>query len=637
MSDYILLHTHSIMAFLLCTVAFGMLLYINRHYDGSESMRVFRIFYVGQVSWQFFDMLRYSMHPDYYGGLFYQLTVAAGTIPALSLLLWAYIQFNYLFLGDIYPRERKAVGYIMILTGIVTCTAAIWNEFFNHSDVEIFNLIGFVYGLIINLWAGMVCARKARHFQRLNQMYYSNGIGYLGLVNVLFITACVIAVIFGFYSPIGYWSFFILIWSGNLFEIIIYINYGAMYTSFKTKLIGFTFVILMSVLMIVALVFYPPLSPEEIAVSLTQQGGLTKLFWIIIIVLIIILFFLPSLLKKTLTDPLQSLLLGVQNVNNGDYTIQLPVGQPDEIGTLTTNFNEMTQTLKKSKEDLVKYAENLEEKVSQRTEQLQDSLIKLHETQNQLIQNEKLAALGELTAGIAHEIQNPLNFVNNFSEISAELIDEMIENINSAEYTEATQLATDIKSNLEKITNHGKRADSIVKGMLQHSRTSTGILEPTNINELADEYLRLCYHGFKATDKSFNTQISTSYDKDVQKINLLPQDIGRVIMNIFSNAFYAVNDRKQQSESGYEPLVTLRTLKESKTIKIFISDNGKGMSDEVKEKIFQPFFTTKPTGKGTGLGLSLAFDIITKGHKGTINVESKIGEGSTFVISLPIG
>jgi signal transduction histidine kinase len=245
-----------------------------------------------------------------------------------------------------------------------------------------------------------------------------------------------------------------------------------------------------------------------------------------------------------------------------------------------------------------------------------------------------MASLGELTAGIAHEIQNPLNFVNNFSEVSNELIDEMNNELEKGEIEEAREIASDLKQNLEKINHHGKRADAIVKGMLQHSRKSTGQKEPTDINALADEYLRLSFHGLRAKDKNFNATIETDFDNSIRKINIIPQDIGRVLLNLFNNAFYAVNEQKNKNLISYEPKVFVRTQKCDGKIQISVRDNGNGIPKKILDKIFQPFFTTKPTGQGTGLGLSLSYDII-KAHGGEIKVESEEGEGSEFVIQLP--
>ncbi|WP_229236226.1 sensor histidine kinase [Emticicia sp. TH156] len=275
--------------------------------------------------------------------------------------------------------------------------------------------------------------------------------------------------------------------------------------------------------------------------------------------------------------------------------------------------------------------EMLEKQVAERTAELARSLDDLKKTQTQLIQSEKLASLGELTAGIAHEIQNPLNFVNNFSELSKELIDELQEERARPERDEALEeeLLGDIAQNLEKINHHGKRASSIVRGMLEHSRSSTGKKEPTDINAMAEEYLRLAYHGIRAKDKSFNADFKTDLDANLPKVPVIAQDFGRVLLNLINNAFYAIKDMEGKGQ------VIVQTRQTGNQIEIKVTDNGVGIPDAVKSKIFQPFFTTKPTGQGTGLGLSLAYDIITKGHGGTLNVETKEGEGTTFVIKLP--
>jgi signal transduction histidine kinase len=273
-------------------------------------------------------------------------------------------------------------------------------------------------------------------------------------------------------------------------------------------------------------------------------------------------------------------------------------------------------------------------------QQVDKALVELKQAQQQLVQSEKMASLGELTAGIAHEIQNPLNFVNNFSEVNQELLTEMQDEIEKGNFGEVKAIAKDLTENEKKITYHGRRADSIVKGMLQHSRTSTGQREPTDINALADEYLRLSYHGLRARDKTFNADFKTDFDPSLTKINVIPQDIGRVLLNLINNAFYAVDEKvkseKQKAESlNYQPNVLVSTKKSGDEILISVRDNGNGISESVKDKIFQPFFTTKPPGQGTGLGLSLSYDIV-KAHGGELKVETKEGEGSKFVISIPI-
>jgi two-component system NtrC family sensor kinase len=274
--------------------------------------------------------------------------------------------------------------------------------------------------------------------------------------------------------------------------------------------------------------------------------------------------------------------------------------------------------------------------ITQQKNELQETVKELQATQAQLIQQEKLASLGELTAGIAHEIQNPLNFVNNFSEVSMELIEEMEEEMAKGDMEEANAIAADIKQNLEKIRHHGKRADGIVKGMLQHSRASSNIKEPTNLNTIADEYFRLAYHGLRAKDKSFNAELVANLDPNLPLINIVPQDVGRVLLNMFTNAFYAVHQKQKTVGGDFKPRVEVSTKVIGKEVEVIVRDNGSGIPDAIKDKIMQPFFTTKPAGEGTGLGLSLSYDIIVKAHKGHINIESKEGEGTAFVITLPL-
>ena len=284
--------------------------------------------------------------------------------------------------------------------------------------------------------------------------------------------------------------------------------------------------------------------------------------------------------------------------------------------------------------------------ITRQNEELETTLVELQSTQKQLIQAEKMASLGELTAGIAHEIQNPLNFVNNFSEVSVELIAEMKEELKAGNTEAVIEIAEDIEKNLYKISHHGKRADAIVKGMLQHSRSSTGIKEATDLNSLADEYLRLSYHGLRAKDKNFNATMVTHYDENIGLVYIIPQDLGRVFLNLYTNAFYSVSAKKKaaaQSNASYEPTVTVITKlvknggdEGEDIIWISVKDNGMGIPQKVLDKIYQPFFTTKPSGEGTGLGLSLSYDIIYKGHNGKMTVDTKEGEYAEFIIVLPI-
>ncbi|MBK6635711.1 MAG: two-component sensor histidine kinase [Chitinophagaceae bacterium] len=278
--------------------------------------------------------------------------------------------------------------------------------------------------------------------------------------------------------------------------------------------------------------------------------------------------------------------------------------------------------------------ERTQQKELAQAKEIEKAYTELKATQAQLVQSEKMASLGELTAGIAHEIQNPLNFVNNFSEVNTELISEMKEELNKGNIEEAKTIANDIDENEQKIIFHGKRADAIVKGMLQHSRSSNGVKEPTNINALADEYLRLAYHGLRAKDKSFNAGMKTDFDESIGNINIIPQDIGRVILNLITNAFYVVDEKKKSGIANYEPTVSVSTKKIGDKVEVNVKDNGNGIPQKVLDKIFQPFFTTKPTGQGTGLGLSLSYDIV-KAHGGELKVETNENEGSTFIIQLP--
>ena len=323
------------------------------------------------------------------------------------------------------------------------------------------------------------------------------------------------------------------------------------------------------------------------------------------------------------------------------------------IYVMVQNSREVKQRLKQ--EERLREAEarkaELEHLVAERTAELsqqkdalEQTLTELKAAQDQLVHAEKMASLGELTAGIAHEIQNPLNFVNNFAELSVELAHELLEELEKPDFDRGfvEELVRDLTQNQEKINHHGKRAANIVSGMLQHARSSTGAKEPTDLNALADEYLRLSYHGLRAKDKSFNANMRTDFDPAVGTVAAVPQDLGRVLLNLINNAFYAVAQKKKNlaaASSGaeaYEPTVAVSTQKRSNTVEIRIRDNGTGIPDSLRAKIFQPFFTTKPTGQGTGLGLSLAYDIVTKGHGGTMDVETQEGEGTVFIIQLPL-
>jgi len=341
-------------------------------------------------------------------------------------------------------------------------------------------------------------------------------------------------------------------------------------------------------------------------------------------------------LSRTISIPVLALRDAARKVGEGDLGQKITRIRRDEIGQLEKAFNKMIDDLDKTTNDL-----NEKNEVLQATNStLNDTLSELKKTHAQLVQSEKMASLGELTAGIAHEIQNPLNFVNNFSEVSMELIGEVLEErakpTGERDETLEAELLEDISKNLEKIAHHGKRADGIVKGMLLHSRASSGVKELTNINTLCDEFLRLSYHGLRAKDKSFNATTKTDFEAESPMVNVVSQDLGRVILNLLTNAFYTVNERKKENPQGYEPTVSVSTKKVGDRMEIQVRDNGNGIPKKVVSKIFQPFFTTKPAGQGTGLGLSLSYDIINKGHGGELRVDTKEGEGTVFTISLPV-
>ena len=323
------------------------------------------------------------------------------------------------------------------------------------------------------------------------------------------------------------------------------------------------------------------------------------------------------------------------------------------IYALVQNHKEHKRRIKQEEETQLAEARKaeLEQMVTDRTtelttekEKLELALSELKATQDQLIQSEKLASLGELTAGIAHEIQNPLNFVNNFAELSGELAIELKEEIDDLkiqgnEKENIADLLGDLTQNQEKINHHGKRAASIVNGMLQHARTSSGKKEPTDLNALSDEFLRLAYHGLRAKDRGFNATMKTDFDEKVGNVEVIPQDIGRVMLNLITNAFYEVTEKKKQATASgqdYEPTVAVSTKRSGDMVMLTVKDNGNGIPSKALDKIFQPFFSTKPIGRGTGLGLSLAYDIVAKGHGGELKVETKEGEGTAFIVQLPV-
>jgi signal transduction histidine kinase len=338
-------------------------------------------------------------------------------------------------------------------------------------------------------------------------------------------------------------------------------------------------------------------------------------------------------LARRMVGPIQALRAGAARIGGGDFAQRISIRTGDELEGLADQFNDMGARLQESYADL-------EKKVESRTRELSQSLHDLRAAQGRLIQTEKLASLGQLTAGIAHEIKNPLNFVNNFSAVSAELIDELNEVLKSADLDDKTREEIDelthmLKGNLEKVVQHGKRADSIVKNMLLHSREGSGERRPADINAIVEESLNLAYHGARAEKPGFNITLERDLDPDAGMIDLYPQEITRVFLNLISNGFYAATKRKQAGEEGFEPTLFASTKNLGNRVEIRIRDNGVGIAPEVKEKIFNPFFTTKPAGEGTGLGLSISHDIVVKQHGGTIDIDTKPGAFTEFIITLP--
>lgn len=378
---------------------------------------------------------------------------------------------------------------------------------------------------------------------------------------------------------------------------------------------------------------------EELLATIAEFKYLS---WAVLLLTAILVTWIASYVAKKITTPIQSLTDKTKLMTAGDLSQKIETPYQDEIGKLGASFNEMASQL----DHIVKHLDSLVEKrtaeVNQKNEQLVETIEELRQTQSRMITQEKLASLGALTAGIAHEIKNPLNFVNNFSELSIDIqkdlaahIEKVVSHLNASEAEELHELWQTLELNLKKIHEHGKRADSIVYNMLQHSRGVPGEKVPTDVNTLLDEYVTLAFHGMRAKDGSFNVKIEKNYDPSLEKISLSPQEVCRVFLNLLNNAFYAVHQRKKKENGAYAPLVKVSTENHPDFVLIKIRDNGPGISNEVKEKLFTPFFTTKPTGEGTGLGLSLSYNIIVQGHGGAITVDSEEGQFAEFIIKLP--
>ena len=646
---YFLLSTFSLMALIIMLTAAFFIVSLNRTPGKADYKKWLIIYYTGLLLWHSMGFISGGLHSDL-RELTYRYTNTLFNI-GLSITGFAAIQIAYLFPEKAFDKERKWVKYITAGLIFFFIGALLWFHFIQDQQLlssktyaGFVNPLAGLFGLVITIWVVIIYIRKIVYFKR----HKSNHVVPARLLAVCRIFILFISFLFIYPGAQNTWvmlTYTYGIWILVQAEVLIFIIYSIFPVPFRPKLVGFLFASVMTILSVATMILVPFTTnaedPANLAQRLLDQPTLIRLLMIIVGSAIFVLLLFPLILKISVIEPLQRLMLGIRQADRGDLNVNIPYGVLDEIGIVTRNFNHMAHSLKKTKDELTNYANTLESQVANRTNELRQSLKELQTTQKQLIQSEKMASLGELTAGIAHEIQNPLNFVNNFSEINQELIAEMKEEIGKGNYEDAMAIAKDIEENQLKINHHGKRADAIIKGMLQHSRTNNGEKELTDINALADEYLRLAYHGLRAKDKSFNAVTKKDFDKSIGNLNIIPQDMGRVLLNLITNAFYAVTEKKKQQEdnlpagqAGYEPTVSVSTKKDGDKVLISIKDNGNGIPERVRDKIFQPFFTTKPTGQGTGLGLSLSYDIV-KAHGGEIKLETSEGEGTEFIISLP--
>lgn len=632
-----MLRTHSVMAFILALTAVGMFFHLYRLRQPVKAKNWLMTFYFGLFCWQTENVIRYSMPASYDGTLPQKISVAAVLIPSLSLTLLAHTQYLYQFLVHLYIRESRVVLKLSFALFLFEFAFVIWNEFYAGGNIEFSRFSAFLFASVFSLWMISVALRKAFHMLTIDPRIAEAHFIY-AIINGCYVIGSSISVAFGFMTVAGSWSYFIFLWLGNLASIVLYISTAAVPASFQTKITGFTFVVAATILCIVTLAFYPPDSADSLYAQMVKHQGLMRLMIITVLVSVMIWLLLPFMLNISLTNPLKRLVIGVQQVNEGKLDTKVEIGLMDEIGLLTQNFNQMTQSLKKAQEESKEYARILERKVVERTAQLEQSLKDLRAAQAQLIQTEKMAYLGELTAGIAHEIKNPVNFIVNFSELTEDLAKEVKEEVGreAIDKGQISGLLDDIMGNIQKIGFHGKRASNIVNSMLVHSRTSKGLKVTTDINDLVETYLRTSYEEMLIKNKSFNAVMQKQYDPDVGMLEVIPEDIGRVLLNLFSNAFYAVEEKKRRLNGEYEPTIQVITKKANGKVELCVKDNGIGIAQNVVDKIYQPFFTTKPTGEGAGLGLSLSYEIITKGHGGELIVESKEGQGTTFRILLPV-
>jgi signal transduction histidine kinase len=635
----ILLHPHAVMSLILCLTVSLIILSFSRLKEKTLWTRWLVAASIGILGWQLDNVITFGLHPTY-------LEIAVWRpwqrvfLYALSSLfiMMAQIQLAYLFPENPYEKERKIVlRYGTIVLGIVWLFY-IYQLFLGKGfdQFEVPDII--VYPALLAIcWTIIVLARKVIFFRRRNREAMKTCI-LLIVMELLFIGSEVDAVTIGIYSAVGYWIYFLLTWIGILGGATLYIVYSTVPITFQLRLVGFTFILLMVVMSVVTLTFFPPFPPQNVSQRLLIQDDLLKVSGLIMMATVLVVVGYPILLRASIIKPLEQLLAGVNSVREGHTDTSVQVTSNDEIGFLTENFNLMTHTLKKAQDELASYASDLEKEVAQRTSELAETLENLKATQAQLIRKEKMASMGELMAGVAHEIQNPLNFVNNFSEFGVELIDEWRIEEAKEEVDKEAQADTisTIEVNLKKISEYGKRADSIVQGMLLQSRTRSGQKEATDMNELANEYLHLSYQEYLSQNEGFKATLQTQFEPSLSQVSSVVQDMSRVFVNIFNNAYYAVGTKTKMGLEACEPTIVVSSRQLADGIEIRIRDNGVGIPSALHEKVFQPFFTTKPPGQGVGLGLSLAYDILINDHEGTLDLISEEGHFAEFIFTLPL-
>jgi two-component system, NtrC family, sensor kinase len=569
-----------------------------------------------------------------------------------------YVWFAYQCGGNPFKRESK---WVLLVLGVMLAVTLLL------SDITTRNIYIALAFLIVVVWVVGVYTRKARRAEQDSGQPTPTSKMLRGFQKWAFIISLIWVVVIYYhvarlveFLPFTLWYY--LLHALNLIQItyaaIVFLNYTPQRTSFQAKVVG---LVLCPLLIILALT---PFLLQQLIVGLPNFDQVIHQISAAFLVLIplttlAVIVGLPRFLSSNLLSPLHQILEGVRQVDAGNLTVQVPVTVNDEVGVLARQFNRMTHSLHR-------YSHQMEALVAERTTQLQQSLESLKTAQAQLIQQEKMASLGELTAGIAHEIQNPLNFVNNFAEVSAELAEEMEESVQAGDFPIAVTLAADLRQNMQHIARNGHRASNIVRSMLEHSRSSTGEKQLTNLNTLADEYLRLAYHGIRKSESrnpgdpvqepAFQVKLHTDWDDHVSPVMAAPQELGRVLLNLFNNAFYAVREKQRQMSAtllpvageaaeaiaDYQPQLWVGTRLVNdgpwgrQVVELRVRDNGTGIPEALRDKIFQPFFTTKPTGQGTGLGLSLSYDIITKGHGGDMVLETEPGCFTELIIRIPL-